>query len=97
MQEYILLMHNDAHSSPSAEMWADYISGLRERIVFDGGSSIGDGDAFRKGAASGGKSSHLAGYIRVRAANREEAKDYLAGNPVFEHGGTVEIRELIAG
>jgi hypothetical protein len=36
----------------------------------------------------------LAGYIRVRADNLDEAKSLLAGNPVFEAGGTVEIREL---
>ncbi|MEZ5966332.1 MAG: hypothetical protein R3F56_21030 [Planctomycetota bacterium] len=37
---------------------------------------------------------HLTGYIRVRAASLEEARDLVQGNPVFEAGGTVEIREL---
>ena len=37
---------------------------------------------------------HLAGYIRVNADSLEQAKALLAGNPVFEAGGTVEIREL---
>jgi hypothetical protein len=30
----------------------------------------------------------------VKAASLEEAKSLLAGNPHFEAGGTVEIREL---
>ena len=34
------------------------------------------------------------GFIRVRAADIEAARHFLAGNPVYEGGGTVEIREL---
>ena len=37
---------------------------------------------------------HLAGYIRVNADDLNHAKSMLAGNPHFEAGGTVEIREL---
>ncbi len=37
---------------------------------------------------------HLAGYIRVNADDLDHAKSMLAGNPHFEAGGTVEIREL---
>ena len=36
----------------------------------------------------------LAGYIRVTADSLDQAKTLLAGNPVYEAGGTVEIREL---
>ena len=38
--------------------------------------------------------SHLSGYLRVEAASLEDACRFLEGNPVFESGGTVEIREL---
>jgi hypothetical protein len=37
---------------------------------------------------------HLAGYIRVTADSLDAARSLLAGNPHFEAGGTVEIREL---
>lgn len=37
---------------------------------------------------------HLTGYIRVSADSMDQAKSLLAGNPHFEAGGTVEIREL---
>ena len=40
---------------------------------------------------------HLSGYIRVQAETLEAAKKLLEGNPVFEAGGTVEIRELPRG
>ena len=92
-----MLMHDDAvdavtESAP--EMWESYFSFLRGLRVFDGGSSIGAGQSFRKGAAPGNASSHLTGFIRVQAENLAEASSLLAGNPVFECGGTVEIREL---
>jgi hypothetical protein len=36
----------------------------------------------------------LTGYIRVNANSLDQAKTLLTGNPHFEAGGTVEIREL---
>jgi hypothetical protein len=36
----------------------------------------------------------LTGFIRVRAKSLEQAKALVAGNPLYEAGGTVEIREL---
>jgi hypothetical protein len=91
MKEFILLMHNDV-AQPGGD-WGSYLKSLRERGVFDGGSSIGIGAAFRKSGAAE-ISGTLGGYIRVRAESLEVAKDYLKGNPVYENGGTVEIREL---
>jgi hypothetical protein len=37
---------------------------------------------------------HLTGYIRVTADSIDQARSLLTGNPHFEAGGTVEIREL---
>ncbi len=94
MRDFILLMHNDAVEKTRPEMWSSYLSSLRGRGVFGGGSSIGAGEVFRKQAISGSISEHLAGYIRVQAEGLTEAREFLAGNPVYECGGTVEIREL---
>jgi hypothetical protein len=94
VRDFIMLMHNDAASEPTPEMWSLYFSFLGGRNVFEGGSSIGAGEAFRKHATPGKASQHLAGYIRVTAESMTEARELLAGNPVFECGGTVEIREL---
>ena len=94
MHDFILLMHNDTTAAPSPEMWSSYFSLLRGRGVFEGGSSIGAGETFRKQGSPGNASEHIAGYIRVRANSLADARDLLEGNPVFESGGTVEIREL---
>jgi hypothetical protein len=94
MRDYILLMHNDATTALSPEMWAPYLTSLQARGIFDGGSAIGAGETFRKQATPGPVNDHLGGYIRVRAESLTAASAYLTGNPVYESGGTVEIREL---
>jgi hypothetical protein len=94
MPDYILLMHRDTHTTPSPVMWTSYFAGLRRLGVFDGGSAIGPGEAFRKSGAPESTSAHISGYIRLRAADMARARECLTGNPVFECGGTVEIREL---
>ena len=92
MAEYIFLMHDDAEADVNA--WQPYIGELQRRGVFEGGSAIGDGICVRKRGALPSITTHLTGYIRVNAENLEQAKSLLAGNPQFEAGGTIEIREL---
>jgi hypothetical protein len=92
MAEYLLLMHDDAVADDAK--WEPYLRGLRQRGCFDGGSEIGDGVCVRKDGIPHALTPGLAGYIRIRAGSLDEAKSLLAGNPVFEAGGTVEIREL---
>ena len=92
MAEYIFLMHDDAEADANA--WQPYIGELQRRGCFEGGSAIGNGIGVRKSGASSAIMAHLTGYIRVNAENLEQAKSLLAGNPLFEAGGTVEIREL---
>jgi hypothetical protein len=94
MRDFILLMHRDAAGAPTPEMWAAYFSSLRERGMFDGGSAIGAGETFRRSGVPAPMSERIAGYIRIRASDLAQARECLAGNPVFECGGTVEIREL---
>ncbi len=36
----------------------------------------------------------VGGFIRIEAGSLAEAEALPAGNPVYENGGTVEIREL---
>src|SRR4051812_24106603 len=97
MNEYLMLMHGDTVSPPAADAWAGYLDGLRSRRVFDGGSAIGAGRAFRMSGNPAGISAGITGYVRVRANNLGEAQALLVGNPVWECGGTVEIRELPRG
>jgi hypothetical protein len=93
MPHYIFLMHNDAVAVDD-EAWGPYLDGLKARAVFEGGSEIGRGVSVRKVGAPPGVTEHVVGYIRVIAKSIEAAKSLLDGNPTFEAGGTVEIREL---
>jgi hypothetical protein len=92
MPEYIFLMHGDAHDDQTA--WGPYLRGLQQSGCFQGGSAIGEGMCVRKRGASPSVTAHLTGYVRVVADNLDHAKSMLAGNPLYEAGGTVEIREL---
>ena len=92
MPAYILLMHDDAVADEPD--WEPYLRQLQRAGVFEGGSAIGGGACVRKTGQPQALTPHLAGYIRVIARNLDQAKALLAGNPVFEAGGTVEIREL---
>ena len=97
MNDYIFLMHRDApdasKSNDSAD-WDRYFTHLRESGSFDGGSAIGHGQSFRKSGQPAAGCEQLSGYIRVRCSSLEQAHALLSGNPIYESGGTVEIREL---
>jgi hypothetical protein len=92
MPDYLLLMHAD--STADEADWGPYLHALSQRGVLQGGSAIGDGTCVRKHGVPEAMTAHLAGFIRVSATDLDQAKALVAGNPVFEAGGTVEIREL---
>jgi hypothetical protein len=96
MKDYILFMHNDAPDKRynREEEWIAYIANLERAGVFQGGSAIGDGLTVSKSPAVRGVTQHIAGYIRIQAESLEHVRELIVGNPVFEAGGTVEIREL---
>src|SRR5215510_5549276 len=90
--DYIFFMHDDA--SDGENYWEPYLAKLKNGGSFEGGSAIGNGVCVRKSGVVPSLTTHLTGYIRVNANNLDHAKTTLAGNPHFESGGTVEIREL---
>ena len=94
MPEYMFLMHNDVSDSVDAPDWGPYLAALQSQGCFQGGSRIGGGVCLRKSGAVAPINDSLGGYIRVEASGLEHARQLLVGNPVFEAGGTVEIREL---
>ncbi len=55
---------------------------------------MGGGLCVRKSGPAPAMTSHLSGFIRIRADSLDHARALLAGNPAYEQGGTVEIREL---
>ena len=96
MPDYLFLMHDDVPSGAETydANWGPYIGRLQASGNFQGGSVIGTGICARKSGAVPDITLHLAGFIRVSAGNLDDAQALLVGNPVFEAGGTVEIREL---
>ncbi|MEY4890080.1 MAG: hypothetical protein RIQ75_1210, partial [Pseudomonadota bacterium] len=50
--------------------------------------------AFRKSAIPAPVSGQLTGFIKVEAVDFAAARLWLEGNPAYESGGTVEVREL---
>jgi hypothetical protein len=88
-------MHTDAgEGADDGEAWRRYFDRLRASGRFDGGSAIGAGACHRRGSAPTPATLPVEGFIRVRAESLEEARGFLDGNPVYEAGGCVEIREL---
>lgn len=96
MPDFIFLHHDDASGDGGLD-WDPYLSRLREAGVFQGGSSIGEGCCVKKSGAAPEPTAHISGYVRVTAKDLADARALLPGNPVFEAGGTVEIRELPRG
>ncbi|MDR2336229.1 MAG: hypothetical protein LBE61_22415 [Burkholderiaceae bacterium] len=98
MNDYILFMHHDAADTDAAsdpDLWARYLARLRDTGLFDGGSAIGSGERLRKGTPDRPCDDDLSGFVRVRAESLSAARELLLpGNPVYEAGGTVELREL---
>ncbi len=91
MADYIFLMHG----GDTVGDWGIYIEGLVAKGVMRGGSAIGDGVCVRKGApATGNITGYIRGYIKVEVDSLDAAKALLPGNPVYEAGGVIEIREL---
>lgn len=93
MRDFIFLMHGDANEDV-AQDWDSYLNKLKAEGRFEGGSGIGEGACYRKSGATPPVTDHLTGYIRVSAQSLADAATLLDGNPVYEAGGTVEIREL---
>jgi hypothetical protein len=93
MNDYIFLMHGDGAASAD-DAWGPYLERLKASGQFRGGSSIGAGACLNKAGKAVATSDHLVGYITVQAEDLQKARELVAGNPVYEAGGTVEIREL---
>ena len=92
LNDYIFLMYQAPE--PTTADWSTYFARLRSTGQFAGGSSIGDGLTVSKSGTSEAISKQLVGYIRVTADSMQSARALLVGNPVYEAGGMVEIREL---
>lgn len=96
MPDFIFLMHDDYPGGAGLD-WDPYLTRLREAGVFQGGSAIGEGACVRKAGATPDPTAHISGFVRVSAADFAHAQSLVVGCPVYEAGGTVEVRELPRG
>lgn len=94
MADFLLLMHTDTTRPVPDEMWDAWFKTLKASDAFEGGSTVGSGEVLRKDQAPGPLATWIDGYVRVRAPSLQAAMALVAGNPVYECGGTVEVREL---
>jgi hypothetical protein len=94
MSDYIVFMHNDDSSESASPDWDPYLARLRSAGVFQGGSAIGAGICMRRSGQVPEISKRIVGFIRIEARDLDQVRELLIGNPVFEAGGTVEVREL---
>lgn len=97
MPEFVLLMRSDVENRAMADdgrAWGEYMSKLRQSGALQGGSSIGPGLALRKRCSPQQAQLGIEGYIKVLAASLEDAQRFVEGNPNYEAGGTIEVREL---
>jgi len=94
MPDYLMLMHNDPTKAARDSDWTAYIEVLAKTGKLRGGSAIGGGVSRRKSGPASPITAHIGGFIRIEADSLADAEILLAGNPVYENGGTVEIREL---
>lgn len=97
MNDYMLLMHDDSPNAGDSSIqhdWQPYLARLRNTGRLAGGSAIGTGVCVSKSGVAKDITAHLLGFIRIQANSIDEARKLLDGNPVYEAGGTVEIREL---
>src|SRR5581483_3851566 len=92
MADFIYLMHEAEPADPAA--WQAYLGQLNAKDVLRGGSAIGRGVCLRKDGQAPPISHHIVGYVRIEVADMAAALDLLAGNPVYEAGGVIEVREL---
>lgn len=96
MAEFIFLMHGDYDLHGKTEDWQPYLDKLSSAGALRGGSAIGSGLCVRRTGPIPDVSRQLVGYVKVEARDLDHARELVEGNPVYEAGGTVEIRELPA-
>jgi hypothetical protein len=94
MKQFIMLMHNDVTMPEVDTHWPHYVAQLEQLGALRGGSSFGPGQGLRHGAAAVPLSS-LVGYMLIAAPDLATAQSYVVGNPTYDAGGTVELRELV--
>ncbi len=92
--DFMLLMHSDAEPNKRNDDWQTYLDLLNANDALRGGSAIGAGECVRRFGPVPKPTHHLVCYVMIKARDWDHARQLVQGNPVYEAGGTIEIREL---
>lgn len=94
MPDFLFLMHAMPPGLRESGDWAAYLDRLAATGTLRGGSSLGA--VTLAGTTAPLPTPHpLTGYLLVTADDLGAAQSLLIGNPVWQGGGVVEIRELV--
>ncbi len=85
------------------QKWGAWMNGLAEKGVLEDGLPLGnegkvvgsDGKTITDGPFAEG-AEIVGGYLIVKADDLQKATDISLGCPIFEHEGTVEVREIMS-
>jgi len=93
MPQYLVLIHGNARTTPSATEWEQFFTAAQRSGLFRGGSEIGDrtvvGDA-----GSRESTDHIVGFMRFDTEDEQSLLDLLNNHPVVLHGGSIECCEM---
>lgn len=94
MAEFMLRMHDDVAQDENTRDWRTYLEFLSAEGVLRGGSAIGPGVCIQLSGAVSDVTRRIVGYVKIEARDLDHAKHLAQTNPIYEAGGTVEVREL---
>lgn len=92
--EYIALIHKNTDSMTTSDEWNRFFQVATESGMFRGGSEIGKRHTFGSKRVSD-TTANVGGYMRFDADDLSQLKELLDKHPVVEHGGTIELCELL--
>ncbi len=89
MAEFMMVMKGTGENGD----WNSYIERLKNTGLFRGGSALSNGLCANKQDSD--RSCTVTGFMQFEADTIQQIQALLAGNPVYESGGEVELLELI--
>jgi hypothetical protein len=101
MPKFLLAYHGGA-DAPETEQaqaelitaWGDWLSGLGELLLDPGNPTVTSATLTPDGLEPHGGSNPVSGYSLIEADDLGAVAPALAGCPIFEVGGSIEIAEL---
>lgn len=91
--QYLLLIHGEISSAPSAGDWDAFFREVRASGFFKGGSEIGARTLIGDPQLAR-STEHVVAYMRFDTDDKPALLELIQKHPVVLHGGAVELCEL---